>query len=119
MRIRPVGIAFIVINLIVALIACGSARAAGSNVELIIDASGSMAQRIGGQSKLETAKKVLLKLAAELPPDTQVAVRTYGANRKDDCSDIVLLAPLGPRDPGRFRSQVIALKPRGMTPIAG
>lgn len=94
------------------------AAAEQTNVELIIDASGSMAARMGGRSKMDIAKEVMLGLAADLPADAQVAVRTYGHRRKDDCNDIELLAPLGPKGSAPLDAKVKALRPLGMTPLA-
>ncbi len=96
----------------------GSAYADSTNVELIIDASGSMKQRMEGKTKMAIAKQVMLDLAADLPADAQVAVRTYGNHRKDDCSDVSLLTSFGKNDPNRYRDQVNALTPVGKTPIS-
>src|SRR5262249_22788957 len=60
------------------LIAAVQAEAVQTNVELIIDDSGSMAQRIGGGRKIDVAKQVFSGLIQDLPPDAQIAVRTYG-----------------------------------------
>ena len=53
-----------------------------------------MAGRTSASSKMEIAKTTLLRLLAELPPDTQVAVRAYGHRSKTGCGDVELLAPL-------------------------
>ena len=89
------------------------------NVELIIDASGSMAAKMEGKTKMDIAKDVLMGLLADFPGDAQIAVRAYGQNRKEDCDDIELLAPFGPKDQSQVEGKVRALKPVGMTPIAG
>jgi len=92
-----------------------------TNVELIIDDSGSMAQEIGGGKKIAVAKQVLSGLIEDLPSDAQIAVRTYGRRqpaRQRDCSDMELLIPFGQNAPDRVLPGVKALKPNGMTPIA-
>ena len=94
------------------------ARADSVNVELIIDASGSMKQRMEGKTKMAIAKEVILGLAADLPGDAQVAVRTYGNHRKDDCSDVSLLTSFGKNHPSRYHDEVNALTPVGKTPIS-
>ena len=91
---------------------------AAANVELIIDSSGSMAGRIDGTSKMAIAKEVVLGLIKDLPDDGKVAIRTYGHRRKDDCSDIALIAPLGDKNEKRIDAGVVALQPKGKTPIA-
>src|SRR5712692_2106183 len=106
--------------LLVAIALPETARAR-TNVELIIDDSGSMAQRIEGQSKVAIAKKVLSGFIRDLPPDAQIAVRTYGRvhpSHERDCSDMELMTPFGPNAAGRVLPGVEALKPNGMTPIA-
>ncbi len=67
------------------------------------------------------AKQVFSGLIEDLPPDAQIAVRTYGRQRvytKRDCHDMELLVPFGPNRPDRVLPGVQALKPNGMTPIA-
>ncbi len=96
----------------------GAAAGEQTNVELIIDASGSMAARMGGRSKMDIAKEVLTGLLADLPADAPVAVRAYGHRHKNDCADMELLASLGPKAAARVEGKVKTLKPLGMTPIA-
>src|SRR3990170_4257503 len=113
---RPVA----VLAVVLALGALGPACAAEAPaVHLIIDASGSMAGQVEGRSKIDIAREVLLGLVNDLPADAQIAVTAYGHRRKDDCADIEALAPLGPKDAARIESRVRALRPVGMTPIAG
>jgi len=91
-----------------------------TNVELIIDDSGSMAQKIGGGKKIDVAKQVFSGLVQDLPADSVVAVRTYGRRQPSsarDCADMELLIPFGPNTAARVLG-VQALKPNGMTPIA-
>lgn len=95
--------------------------AAQTNVELIIDDSGSMAQQIVGGRKIAVAKQVFSGLIEDLPPGAQIAVRTYGRQEvytKRDCHDMELMTPFGPNRPDRVLPGVQALKPNGMTPIA-
>ena len=106
---------------VIAQLALSTVSSAQTNVELIIDSSGSMAQRIGGESKIAIAKKVLSDLIQDLPGDAQIAVRTYGRahpSRDRNCEDIELLTPFGPNDSKRLLPAVQALKPNGMTPIS-
>ncbi|HEV8712344.1 MAG TPA: VWA domain-containing protein [Candidatus Binatia bacterium] len=119
LRIRPQHI----LAALVCILLLDSHRswAAPTNVELIIDDSGSMAQRIEGQSKIAIAKEVLAGLIQDLPSDAQIAVRTYGRAHPScakDCGDMELLTPFGQNSPDRVLPAVKALKPNGMTPIA-
>src|SRR5713101_362246 len=98
-----------------------TACAGQTNVDLIIDDSGSMAQRIEGQSKIAIAKQVLSEMIQDLPSDAQIAVTTYGRQKPSnqrDCSDMEVITPFGPNTASRVVPGVQALKPNGMTPIA-
>lgn len=98
-----------------------AAAAEQTNVELIIDDSGSMAEQVEGGSKIDVAKQVFSGLIQDLPADAQIAVRTYGRQQsytKRDCQDMELLVPFGPNTADRVLPGVNALKPNGMTPIA-
>src|ERR1043166_4009032 len=97
----------------------GSSSSGGqTNVELILDASGSMAAKIQGRTKMEIAKQALTELLLSIPSTTNVAVRAYGHRKKDDCSDIELIANFGEARSG-IPARVNALKPLGKTPLSG
>lgn len=85
----------------------------------ILDASGSMWQKIDGEFKIAIAKSVLQKLVDGLHADTHTGLVAYGHNRKSDCGDIETLLPLAAIDKSAFASKLGALNPQGMTPIAG
>jgi|ERR1700693_1865509 Ca-activated chloride channel homolog len=75
----------------------GRAGAQPTNIELIIDDSGSMAQRVVGGRKIDVAKKVFSGVAQDLPSDSQIAVRTYGRQRPSrdhDCADMEIDDPV-------------------------
>jgi hypothetical protein len=108
---------------VLAIVLANSARADAqqTNIELIIDDSGSMAQHVVGGKKIDVAKKVFSGLVQELPTDSQIAVRTYGRQRPSryhDCADMELMTPFGPNAAARVLPGVNALRPNGMTPIA-
>jgi hypothetical protein len=100
------------------LIAASLPAADKTNVEVILDASGSMKAKIGGQTKMEIAKKALYDLMLSIPLETNVAVRTYGHRKKDDCSDIQLLTNFSDQRLASF-SEVIRVNPLGKTPLTG
>ena len=73
-------------------------------VEIILDTSGSMLDKFGGKSRIDSARQVLGDLVTEqLPAGAPVAVRVLGS--KSDICGTRLLAPLGPLD----ADQVIGL----------
>jgi len=96
------------------------------NIELILDASGSMAGTVGGQSKLSIAQKTLTDFIDRLPPTgAQVALRVYGhkgSNKKKDraksCQGVELLYPFQPLDKEKFKETIRSFSPTGWTPIA-
>ena len=113
---------FIIVSALAWAVARPAQASSGpTNVELIIDDSGSMAQKIGGGKKIDVAKQVFSGLVQDLPTDSVVAVRTYGRRQPytaRDCADMELLIPFGPNTAARVLPGVQSLKPNGMTPIA-
>jgi hypothetical protein len=92
-----------------------------TNVLLILDSSGSMAGKIGGQTKMQLAEGVVRELVGNMPADMRVGLLVYGARsprEQKDCEDIQLLVPVQPTDPAAFDSALGEVRPRGMTPIA-
>jgi Ca-activated chloride channel family protein len=107
-----------------ALFASTGARAAepapNANLLIVLDASGSMAGRIHGQTKMDLAERVVKDLIAGLPADTNVGLLVYGsrsAREKRDCKDIDLLRPVQGVDARAFDAALARVSPRGMTPI--
>ncbi|MGI3783737.1 MAG: VWA domain-containing protein [Janthinobacterium lividum] len=95
-------------------------------VLLLLDVSGSMNARLdGGQTKFAAAKKALKQVAASLPAGTQVGLRVYGSDVREDqdvnpaaCTDTRLVLPIGPLDQNRMDAAVDSFKAQGATPIA-
>jgi Ca-activated chloride channel family protein len=90
------------------------------NVLIILDSSGSMAGKMGGQVKMQAAQRVVKDLVDNMPSDMSVGLLVYGSQtpyQKRDCADIMLLQPVGPVSPAEFDAKLAQVKPRGMTPI--
>jgi Mg-chelatase subunit ChlD len=89
------------------------------NIEIILDASGSMLASVEGRLKIDIAHDSLTQLIDELPDATNIALRTYGHRRSNDCEDVELVAPLAPLDRTALINRVTTITPvsRGMTPI--
>jgi hypothetical protein len=89
------------------------------NIEIILDASGSMRGQVDGRRKIDIAHESLAGLIEKLPDTTNVALRTYGHRRSQDCNDIELLAPPGPLDQAALISRINSINPalEGRTPI--
>ncbi|MDP3481101.1 MAG: VWA domain-containing protein [Desulfoprunum sp.] len=95
-----------------------------ARVEIILDASGSMAALLpDGQPKIEAAKTAVRELLAAIDPVTTIAFRAYGHQSdkaKKDCTDSRLLVPFG--ETAEVSAAIITslgpLSPRGYTPIS-
>lgn len=89
------------------------------NLEIILDASGSMRGQIDGRRKIDIAHEALAALIGKLPDRTNVALRAYGHRKSNDCSDVELLTALGALDRDALTAQINAVNPapEGRTPI--
>lgn len=90
---------------------------------LVLDSSGSMKESAsGGGSKIGAAKAALKRVVKELPDDSQVGMRVFGATvesakDKGACTDTQNVVPVGQIDRKAFISQIDSYKPYGETPI--
>ena len=76
-------------------VTAASALPAGSAVEIILDASGSMLQKIGKDRRIDIARQTLTKLVTTtIPAGTPFAFRVFG--RMEDSCQSDLDVPLGP-----------------------
>jgi Mg-chelatase subunit ChlD len=89
-------------------------------IELILDASGSMLQRIKGKRKIAIARDVLKRAVREIiPPRTPVALRVFGHKEADSCRTDLEMR-LHPLNRGRMLQVIghINAKNLAKTPIA-
>ena len=99
--------------------AAGATGQGPDAVELILDASGSMLQRLGAERRIDIARKALASLAQDqLADGTRVALRVFG-HRKPDACDTELLAPLAPLDRSALAATVRGIEAKNLakTPI--
>lgn len=94
-------------------------------VEVILDASGSMAGRIEGQTKMSLAMTALEKALPALESDIiHMGLRAYGFDRSVEktpeasCPNTALLTDFAPNQAGKVLETAKALAPYGYTPIA-
>ena len=89
-------------------------------VELILDASGSMLQRLDGQRRIDIARSVLDDLVrTQLPEGTAFALRVFGHKAADQCrTDLEI--PLGALDRHAAASRIAEVSAMNLakTPIA-
>lgn len=94
------------------------------NLELVLDASGSMAQQIDGRSMMDIAKASITKTVEQLPPSANVGLRVYGhkgnnkgSGKAESCASSDLIHPITPVDLGTLNSQLANINPTGWTPL--
>ncbi len=91
------------------------AEPARDNVVIVLDASGSMNDRMPnrGPVKMDAAKAALKQVLQQLPANTQVGLLVFsGANVPDEW-----VYPLGPRDESRLWQAIDRPRPQGATPL--
>jgi hypothetical protein len=90
----------------------------GGAIEIILDASGSMLQKLGNQRRIDIAKQTLTKLTAStIPAGTPFAFRVFG--REVDSCQTDLDVPVSPLNPAAVGQRIAALvaKNGAKTPI--
>jgi len=91
---------------------------AAASTVIVLDASGSMRERIKGESKMDIAKRAVRELVGSLTADARLGLVVYGHRSLNDCDDIELLIPPGRLDQAAFVAAVEKIKARGMTPLS-
>lgn len=97
--------------------------AADTDVEFILDISGSMQQKLGGEAQIDSARKALMSALNEIQPSQLVALRVYGhrvdqTKKEESCKDTELLVPFKELDKSEIKGKIDGLVPKGYTPIA-
>lgn len=108
----------LVASMMLGLLGSGSVHANAPTVLFVLDGSGSMWAKVGNQPKIDIAKTVMTDMLRKLPPDVNIGLMVYGHNRKDDCNDIALVAPIG-SDRATIVQALHNISPKGKTPLTG
>jgi len=100
-----------------------SAAFAKTDIEFILDGSGSMREAMGPSNKIEAAKQSIKTALETVSGDSYVALRVYAhrvaqTDKAGSCVDSELMIPFGPLDKAAFASKLDSLQPKGYTPIA-
>lgn len=97
----------------------------GLHVQVLFDASGSMAQSVGDEIKMDAAKEAVHEFAAELPEHANISLRVYGhqgsnlaVDQEESCAGTEELYPLAPYEEAAFTEVLDSFEPTGYTPIA-
>lgn len=103
--------------------ATASAAEPTQDLEIMLDASGSMWGQIKGEPKITIAKNVLTQLVDGLKTrqDLALAVRVYGhqsPQKNRNCQDTKLEVPFGPPDAAKVGGLIKRINAQGQTPIA-
>ncbi|BBP92846.1 hypothetical protein BsIDN1_64640 [Bacillus safensis] len=92
---------------------------------ILLDLSGSMAQSVEGERKIEIAKRSIQSFASILSEDTQVLLRVFGhegtnknAGKAVSCSSSEAVYGFGSYEPSTFQQALNVYKPTGWTPLA-
>lgn len=89
---------------------------------IVFDASGSMEEKMNGETKIHIAKRVLEDVLLKAPQDINLGLRVYGAsiprgNPSFDCFDSKLVVIPGTNNRRSVVSEIYKILPRGFTPI--
>ncbi|MFE0764632.1 vWA domain-containing protein [Streptomyces smyrnaeus] len=96
----------------------GTDPLARNSLEIVLDSSGSMAERDdSGRTRMQSARKAVGTLVDSLPDAYPTGLRVYGADKTDSCTDTRLAEPVGPLERERIKKAVAKVRPRGETPI--
>lgn len=96
------------------------------NVEIILDASGSMGAYAGDRTRMEQAKEEINSFLSTVPEEANVSLRVYGhegtgdeADKAKSCAAIEEVYERGAYEAGAFEEALDQFEPAGWTPVAG
>ncbi|WP_404406807.1 VWA domain-containing protein [Jeotgalibacillus malaysiensis] len=96
------------------------------NIEIILDASGSMAEMAGSSTRMEQAKSEINTFLSKVPEEANISLRVYGhegtgddADKAMSCGAIEEVYERGPYDEAAFNEALNRFDPAGWTPVAG
>lgn len=82
------------------------------SVDLVLDASGSMRELIGVETRMDAAKAAVRSLVESMPPRAELGLRVFY-----DCDTVEPVVPIAPLDRSAFIARVDEIRPSGGTPI--
>ncbi len=92
------------------------------NIAILLDASGSMNDRVSGGIKMDLAKRAIKDFASNLPESANVSLRVFGhkegKSKKESCQSSEIVYPLSPYDSSDFQSALNKFGAQGWTPLA-
>lgn len=120
MRQSLIKVFLIVVTLFVFVPASAQSK---TDIEFILDVSGSMRKVSDGEAQIDSARKALTNAIADIPDGTQVALRVYGhrveqTNKAESCKDSELVQPFSPINRDQIKTKIATFNPKGYTPIS-
>lgn len=92
---------------------------------IAIDASGSMAGRVGGERKMDAAKAAVKKFLGAVPKDAEVGLLAFGhrgdnekSGKAQSCAGVELLSAIGAAGTSRIADALETIQATGWTPLA-
>ncbi|RAL21306.1 VWA domain-containing protein [Thermoflavimicrobium daqui] len=92
---------------------------------LLLDASGSMNEKIGSETKMDIAKKAIQQFAQKLPKNASLSLRVYGhkgsnqeQDKKTSCASTEEIYQAVGYEQSSFQNALDSVKASGWTPIA-
>ena len=104
-----------IFGIIISLI---SGHAQSERVLFILDASGSMWQKMDDKFKKDIAADVLLEALGKVGGEVEFGLIAYGHNEKGDCDDIEVIFPISKYESDKVKSAIRNIEPKGKTPLA-
>lgn len=91
-------------------------------IEYILDGSNSMREKVGGETKLALAQRVLGEHLRQQPADTNFGLRVYGhrahyTDRAQSCQDVELVAPIAPGQGERIAQWLVSMQAQGLSSV--
>lgn len=94
-------------------------------VQVLLDASGSMAGQVDGKVKMDIAKEAIEEFASTLPEGAEVSLRVYGhagsnqpPGKEESCTTTEAFYPFRHYEEDAFHDALDQVSPTGYTPIA-
>lgn len=95
------------------------------NVEIVLDASGSMAHVIDGQNMMDIAKTSILDVLNKMPNNAKVGLRVFGHKgdntvngKEESCASSELISPIEKLNTQKIKNALSPIKPTGWTAIS-
>jgi hypothetical protein len=96
------------------------------NVVVILDASGSMAEELYSEKKIDIAKRAVSNFLTKMPQNVNTGLIVYGhkgsnstADKEASCSGTEEVVKLGRNNSSNILDAINSFSPKGWTPLAG